>query len=47
LTSNRKATWLAAGVLTIIALLAWRNSLESGFVFDNKTLLLEDTRIRR
>jgi hypothetical protein len=34
-------------VLTIIVLLAWRNSVESGFVFDNKTLLLEDTRIQK
>ena len=30
-----------------IALLAWRNSVESGFVFDNKTLLLDDTRIQK
>lgn len=40
-------TWLAAGVLIIIALLAWRNSIQSGFVFDNRTLLLEDTRIQK
>jgi protein O-mannosyl-transferase len=40
-------TWLAAGVLAIIVLLAWRNSLESGFAFDNKTLLLEDARIQK
>src|SRR5580692_957606 len=39
--------WLAAGVLAIIVLLAWRNSVESGFVFDNRTLLLEDTRIQK
>lgn len=43
----RVRVWVAAGVLTIIALLAWRNSVESGFVFDNKTLLLEDTRIQK
>ncbi len=43
---KRSGDWLAACVLTIIALLAWRNSVEAGFVFDNKTLLLEDTRIR-
>jgi protein O-mannosyl-transferase len=44
---KRPREWLAACVLTIIALLAWRNSIESGFVFDNKTLLLEDTRIHK
>ncbi len=43
----RPRQWLAAGVLTIIALLAWRNSVESGFVFDNKTQLLDDTRIQK
>jgi hypothetical protein len=45
--THRLRAWLAASVLTIIALLAWRNSVESGFVFDNKTLLLEDTRIQK
>jgi len=43
----RPREWLAACVLIIIALLAWRNSIESGFVFDNKTLLLDDTRIQK
>src|SRR5580658_5045252 len=43
----RARVWLAACVLTIVALLAWRNSVESGFVFDNKTLLLEDDRIQK
>jgi hypothetical protein len=43
----RSRWWLAACMLTVIALLAWRNSVESGFVFDNKTLLLEDTRVRK
>jgi protein O-mannosyl-transferase len=44
---ERRTGILAAGVLAIIALLAWRNSVEAGFVFDNKTLLLEDTRIQK
>jgi len=39
--------WLAAASLTIIALLVWRNSIESGFVFDNKTLVLEDHRVHK
>src|SRR5580658_7433598 len=43
----RARVWLAACVLTIVALLAWRNSVESGFVFDNKTLLLEDDRVHK
>ncbi len=43
----RIRTWLAAAVLTIIALLVWRNSIESGFVFDNKTLLLDDDRVHQ
>jgi protein O-mannosyl-transferase len=46
LAENRTAI-LAACVLTIIALLAWRNSVEAGFTLDNHTLLLDDTRIRK
>lgn len=34
---------LAACELTFIALLAWRNSFESGFAFGNTTLLLHHT----
>jgi len=39
--------WLAACFLCAITLLAWANSFESGFVFDNNTLLLGDSRIQK
>lgn len=45
--TSRLRLWIAASVLVIAALLVWRNSIQSGFVFDNKTLLLEDTRIQK
>ncbi len=47
LTTPRARLWLAAAVLMIIAVLAWRNSIDSGFVFDNKTLVLDDSRVHK
>ena len=43
----RSRSWLAAGFLCAITLLAWANSFQSGFVFDNNTLLLDDSRIQK
>lgn len=39
--------WLAIGALWIMILLAWSNSFECGFVFDNRSLLLLDERVHQ
>jgi tetratricopeptide (TPR) repeat protein len=44
---ERPRPWLAAGFLCAITLLAWANSFQSGFVFDNNALLLGDSRIQK
>lgn len=43
----RSRSWLAASSLCAITLLAWSNSFQSGFVFDNNALLLGDRRIQK
>jgi hypothetical protein len=43
----RPRPWIAPCALCIITLLAWANSFESGFVYDNGVLILGDKRIRR
>jgi len=42
----RRRHFLAAAALCLLTLAAYSNSFSAGFVFDNKGLLLEDTRIR-
>ena len=44
---RRSAAWLAACALAIVTAAAYGNSFEAGFVFDNRTLLLEDSRIHK
>ena len=39
--------WFAVVALCAITLLAWSNSFQSGFVFDNRFLLLLDTRVHQ
>src|SRR5579863_7097635 len=39
--------WLALVALCAITLLAWSNSFQCGFVFDNRFLLLLDTRVHQ
>lgn len=39
--------WLAPGALCLIALIAYANSFDSGFVFDNRDLLLNDARVHQ
>lgn len=39
--------WLVIGAFVLVGLVAWSNSFESGFVFDNGDLLLKQTRIQR
>src|SRR5580658_7717980 len=39
--------WLSVAALCAIILLAWSNSFQCGFVFDNRFLLLVDTRVHQ
>ena len=43
---NRSPTLLVAASLALLTLLAFSNSFSTGFVLDNKALLLQDPRIR-
>lgn len=45
--TSRARLWFASGGLCLTVLLAYANSFQSGFVFDNYTLLLRDIRVQK
>jgi hypothetical protein len=47
LTAAQHRTGLAASALCVITLLVYSNSFQSGFVFDNRTLILGDSRVHQ
>ncbi len=46
-TRSRVQVWLAGLALCVITALAYRNSFEAGFTFDNRLLILSDSRVHQ